>query len=156
VAIIDAIVADTPTFLRTSKASNGTLAGSIVLNNIKLTNVPIAVGVAGGATVLTGGTTTIASWGQGNVYRGKNAEATFTQGTIPAPSKASSLLDSAGRVVTKMHPQYASYAVSQFISVKDQGAKGDGATDDTAALKDIFAKVCGCQISTSVHGLIMP
>ncbi|KIJ14887.1 glycoside hydrolase family 55 protein, partial [Paxillus involutus ATCC 200175] len=64
-AIIDAVVTNTPIFVRSSTASNGTLAGSLVLNNIKLTNVPTAVGVVGGTTVLAGGTTTIASWGQG-------------------------------------------------------------------------------------------
>lgn len=141
-AIIDAVVSNTPIFVRTSQPSNGKLAGSIVINNARLTNVPTAVGVVGGATVLAGGTTTIASFGQGNVYKGTNGASTFTQGSITAANKASSLLDSAGHIFGKMHPQYANYAVSQFVSVKDNGAKGDGHTDDTAALNAIFAKVC--------------
>lgn len=117
------------------------LAGSLVLNNIRLNNAPIAVRVAGGPTVLSGGTTIIISWGQGNIYQGVNQSGTFTQGHIPAPTKAPTLLDSSGRVFGRTHPQYAEYAVDQFISVKELGAKGDGRTDDTALLRDIFAKV---------------
>ncbi|KAK7023972.1 pectate lyase superfamily protein-domain-containing protein [Favolaschia claudopus] len=144
--IIDATASNTPIFLRTSQASNGVLGGSIVLNNVRLNNVPTAVGVAGGATVLAGGSTTIASWGQGNVFRGSSGTRTFTQGNIPAPNKPSSLLDSSGRIFGKTHPQYGAYSVSQFVSVRDQGAKGDGRTDDTAALKAIFAAYAGCKI----------
>jgi len=145
-AIIDATVSNTPIFVRTSAASNGKLGGSLVLNNIHLTNVPTAVGVVGGAVVLAGGTTTIASWGQGDVFKGTSATGTFTQGTIPAANKPAALLDSSGRIFGKTRPQYGAYAVSQFVSVRDQGAKGDGKTDDTAALKAIFASFAGCKI----------
>jgi len=140
-AIVDAIVTDTPIFVRNSNATNGALAGSLVLNNIKLRNVPVAVAVLNGSTVLAGGTTTIKSWGQGNVYSGASGKAKFTQGSIPAALKPKSIVDSAGRIFQKTHPQYENYAVDQFVSVKAKGAKGNGITDDTKALNDILAKV---------------
>ncbi len=51
-AIVDAVVVNTPIFIRNSAPSKGTLRGSLVLNNIKLTNVTTAVGVVGGTTVV--------------------------------------------------------------------------------------------------------
>ncbi|KAI6146888.1 glycoside hydrolase family 55 protein [Pisolithus tinctorius] len=145
-AIIDAVVTNTPIFVRTFTASNGRLGGSLVLNNIKLNNVPIAVGVNNGPTVLTGGTVTIASWGQGNVFIGTSGTPTFTQGNIVSANKPSSLLDNSGKVFGKSHPQYANYAASQFISVKSQGAAGDGHTDDTAAIQNVINQYAGCMI----------
>lgn len=112
-----------------------------MLNNIRLTNTPIAVGVKNGATVLPGGTLTIDSWVQGNVFKGTNGNPTFTQGNIASIPKASSLLDGSGRIVGRGHPQYADYAPGDFVSVRSHGAKGDGQTDDTQALKNIFAQV---------------
>ncbi|KIY71719.1 glycoside hydrolase family 55 protein [Cylindrobasidium torrendii FP15055 ss-10] len=144
-AIIDAVVSNTPIFIQSSTATTS-LAGSLVLNNIQLTNVPTAVGVADGSVVLAGGTTTINSWGQGNVYKGSNSAGTFTQGEIVAANKPSSLLDGNGHIFGKMYPQYETYSPSQIISVRAAGAVGDGKTDDTQALKDIFAKYSGCNI----------
>lgn len=140
-AIIDAVVANTPVFVRSSVASNGTLPYSLVLNNIKLTNVPTAVGVANGATILAGGTTTIASWGQGHVYSGTGGQKTWGQSNIASANKPSVLLDNSGRIFGKSHPQYANYAASQIVSVKSQGAKGDGKTDDTAAIQSVLNQV---------------
>ncbi|CCL99324.1 uncharacterized protein FIBRA_01342 [Fibroporia radiculosa] len=144
VAIIDATVSNTPVFVQTTEASTS-LAGSLVLNNCQLTDVPTAVGVANGDVVLAGGTTTIASWGQGNVYSGTNNGHTFVQGNIAAPTKPGSLLSN-GRIFGRTRPQYENYAVSQFVSVKSEGAKGDGHTDDTAALQSTLNKYSGCNI----------
>jgi glucan 1,3-beta-glucosidase len=111
------------------------------LNNIKLVNVPIAVGVNGGATVLPGGNTVIHSWGQGNVFKGANGNGNFIQGDLPNFDRPASLLDGSGRIFGRTHPQYADYSVNHFVSVKDHGAKGDGHVDDTLALQNILNKV---------------
>jgi glucan 1,3-beta-glucosidase len=129
------VVTNTPIFVHTSQASNGQLGGSLVLNNFNLNNISVAVGVADGAVILPSGTTTIESWGQGNVYTGTSGTAKFTQGNIQAANKPEILLDGRTR------PQYAGYAANQFVSVKSNGANGDGVTDDTAALKAVFDHV---------------
>lgn len=131
---------NTSIFIRNSKPSSS-LAGSLVLNNIKLQNVPTAVGVANGTVVLAGGTITIESWGQGNIYSGTSSSSKFVQSDIPSPIKPSTLLDGSGRIFGRSHPQYENFAVDQFVSVKSQGAKGDGKTDDTAVLQAVFDKV---------------
>lgn len=139
-AIIDADVSNTPVFVRSSVHTTS-LAGSLVLNNVRLTNVPVAVGVLNGPTLLAGGTTTIESWVQGNVYAGARSARKFVQGPHAGPAKARSLLDARGKVFCRIHPQYEGYAVDQFVSARDLGATGDGRTDDTASLQRIFDEV---------------
>ncbi|KAK0442941.1 exo-beta-1,3-glucanase [Armillaria borealis] len=113
-AIIDAVVTNTPIFVRTSTPSTS-LAGSIVLNNVQLNNVPYCSG-------------------------------TFVRNNIVSAAKPASLLDGNGFIFGKTRPQYANYATSQIVSVKDNGAAGDGRTDDTAALTSIFNQYAGCKI----------
>lgn len=84
---------------------------------------------------------TIDSWVQGNIFAGTNSSGVYTQGQIPSPHKPAVLLDSAGRIFGKPHPQYANYHISQFVSVRDEGATGDGKTDDTEAIKRALGKV---------------
>ncbi|KAG8220629.1 pectin lyase fold/virulence factor [Butyriboletus roseoflavus] len=146
VVIVDAVVRNSSVFIQSSKSSDETLPYSLVLNNVQLTNVPTAVGVAGGANLLAGGNTTIASWAQGNVYSGTRGQKTWMQGNIVSASKPSSLLNSEGEIFGKGHPQYASYATSEIISVKSQGAKGDGKTDDTRVIQKVFNQYAGCRI----------
>ncbi|KAJ7273179.1 pectin lyase fold/virulence factor [Mycena rebaudengoi] len=128
-AIIDAVVRDTPIFVRSGSPNDGTLTTSLVLSNIQLNNVPTAVASAEGTMILSGGD-----------------DMDHRLGQIPSPHKPAVLLDSAGRIFGKPHPQYANYHISQFVSVRDEGATGDGKTDDTEAIKRALGKCVGHKI----------
>ena len=71
------------------------------------------------------------------------------QGNIIAADKPSVLLDSSGKIFGKGHPQYADYSVSQFVSVRSKGAKGDGITDDTAVLANIMSQAWFSSFTTA-------
>ncbi|KZP05968.1 glycoside hydrolase family 55 protein [Athelia psychrophila] len=73
-----------PIFVQSSVGSNSSLAGSLVLNNIKPNNPP--AGVTGGTVVLAG-------------YH------CLLQGPIANPTKFTSLLDSSGCIFGPAHPQ---------------------------------------------------
>jgi len=140
-AIIDAEVINTPTFIRVSAPSEGTLATSLVIQNTKLKNVGAAIATQDGTVVLAGGTRTIKAWGQGNIYAGSNPNGTFVQADLKIDRPANSLLDGDGKLVARTHPQYETFTVNDFVSVKDYGAKGDGVTDDTKAIQQVLNKV---------------
>ena len=74
-----------------------------------------------------------------------------TQSTMKASSKPSELL-SGGAVFEKSKPLYESLPASSFISVKSAGAKGDGTTDDTAALQKVLDSATAGQVVYFDHG----
>ncbi|KZP22614.1 glycoside hydrolase family 55 protein [Athelia psychrophila] len=84
-------------YTRTRTTSTTTsLASSLVLNNIKLSNVTSAVAAADGTIALRGSDAdpTADSWSQGNVCTGTDGTAAFTQGALANPAKAAPFLDS--------------------------------------------------------------
>ena len=121
-------------------------AGTLLLDNVQLTNVRSAVSSLNGTVILEGGTKTINLWGQGQVYNDKATKGTFNQGMLKQLQKPSVLLDANGKFFERAKPEYIDVAIQDFVSVKSNGAKGDGHTDDTKAIADTITKYAGCKI----------
>lgn len=153
VLVLDSKFSNTPIGVSTvytpqSPHTNGTL----ILENVDLTeNVPVAVSNQGtGATILAGNAN-IASWIQGRVYNGADGGNAVQADQTPI-TKPAALLDSAGKVATRSKPQFEDVPVSQFVSVKKNGAVGDGVTDDSDAIQAIFDAAQPGQIVYFDHG----
>lgn len=149
VIVMDSSIRDTdtavlvPTIINNLGATNQL---SLVLDNVKLTNVPNAVRVDGGSTILAGGTKTIDSWGIGKKYTTAAPNGAFLSGADITPKRTitASLLGGAnGGFYERSRPQYESVAASGFTNVQSGGAKGDGNTDDTAAINAVLAAQAG-------------
>jgi glucan 1,3-beta-glucosidase len=136
--MIDSTITNTPVGIKTARTSTSVpkTGGSLALENVVLTNVPTAIqGPTAVSLAGTTGTMTIAAWVEGNVYN--PAGPTSTQGTVSAFPRPAGLL-SGTKFYTRSKPQYQAFAVSQFSSVRTAGAKGDGVTDDSAAIQAII------------------
>ncbi|KAI5795641.1 pectate lyase superfamily protein-domain-containing protein [Geopyxis carbonaria] len=145
VILLDSSITDTEVGLLTTRNETVSPAtgGSALLDNVKLTNVGAAVADPAGTQILAGGTTTIDLWGQGHVYD-KTGALSVAQGPLKRSfPKPTALLDASGAVFERSRPQYTDVPASKFISARSQGLKGDGATDDTAAMKKLFSSYGG-------------
>ncbi|KAF4948483.1 hypothetical protein FSARC_13720 [Fusarium sarcochroum] len=125
--------------------------GTLILDNVDMSSgVPVAVKNGGTSATILAGNAKIDSWVQGRAYTGGNGKAIQSAQTPVQKPKA--LLDSNGNVVTKSKPQYNNVPASNFVSVKSKGAKGDGKTDDTAAIQSVFDGIQEGQIVYFDHG----
>jgi glucan 1,3-beta-glucosidase len=138
ITLIDSFITNTPIGVLTARGSNPNppSGDSLIIENVKLNNVPKAVVLSTtNAVLLTGttGTTTIAGWAQGHSYTSTSGP-TNLQGAITPNIRPASLVTN-GAYYTRSKPQYQNLAASQFVSARYSGAAGDGVTDDTAAVQ---------------------
>lgn len=139
VLVLDSKFSNTPVGVSTlytpqNKDTNNTL----ILDNVDMTeDVPVAVSNKGTGASILDGNAAIASWIQGRVYNGADG-GNAVQDTQTPVKKPAALLDDSGKIVARSKPQYEEVSVSHFISVKRRGAVGDGKTDDSDAIQQIF------------------
>ncbi|KAA8646710.1 uncharacterized protein ATNIH1004_005385 [Aspergillus tanneri] len=135
IIIFDSTIQDCSVFVDTVWRESTWSNGSLILENVNLNNVPIAVNGSSGA-VLAGSAsnTTIKAWGQGHRYT-PSGPTNFQGPLTPATRPPSLLVPGLSRYYTKSKPQYESYPVASFVSIRSTGAKGDGSTDDTVAIQ---------------------
>ena len=169
VIIQDSVFTQTPKGVITaySKTSNIPATGNtLIIDNCDFTGSSVAVADQNGGTVLKGGSK-IPSWIQGHGYTtgsdtapeastcasaAPTASSTNVQGSLVAPTKPASLLTSTGKVFERAKPQYEHIPAASFVSIKSAGAKGDGTTDDTAAIQKAFDSIKADEIAYFDHG----
>jgi glucan 1,3-beta-glucosidase len=152
VIVQDATFSDTPVGIATlyDPGQTGT-NGTLILDNVDFSsNVPAAVQNTGTQTTILEGNQVVASFVQGRSYVGSTGEA--VQATRDGVNKPDVLLGDDGKIFTRSKPQYADVPASNFISVKANGAVGDGKTDDTAAIQKTLDSLTDGQIAFFPHG----
>jgi len=138
--MIDSDINDTPVGVRfgNSAATGPPASNNIILENVRVSNVGVAIQGPGATTVLAGssGATTISAWGRGNSYTPTGP--TPIQGFINANLRPAGLVSGAD-FYERSKPQYENVPVSQFVSIRAAGALGNGVADDTAAINAALA-----------------
>ncbi|KAH6617808.1 glycoside hydrolase family 55 protein [Chaetomium sp. MPI-SDFR-AT-0129] len=158
ITLLDSTFKDTGVAILTawSTSTSPVTAGSLVIENVELSNVPVAVQGPGSSTLLEGGSITIAAWGNGHKYAADGSGPDNSAGPLDAPSRPAALLGDGGRYYTRSKPQYEDVAASSIVSARSEGAKGDAKTDDTKALQAAIDKAAGAgQILFIDYGLYL-
>lgn len=127
---------------QTSNTNVPDTGGTLVLDNVDMTGVTgAAVYQNATDTIILPGGQMIDSFVQGNGAT-QSSKSTAEQKVLAnKPIKAPSLLGPDGKIFGRSKPQYEDVPVTNFISARASGLKGDGTTDDTAALQTFLNKV---------------
>jgi hypothetical protein len=150
--VLDSKISNTPVGIATRYSTDQSdTRGSLILDNVDFSeNCPAAVQNPSTGSTIVQGNTKVGSWVQGRVYKGTSG--TAVQGPHDPIAKPAALLDASGNVVSRSKPQYTDVDASKFVSVKFKGAKGDGETDDTAAIQAVFDSIDSGSIVYFDHG----
>ncbi|KAF2843814.1 glycoside hydrolase family 55 protein [Patellaria atrata CBS 101060] len=152
VLVLDSKISATQAGIRTSWSGSSAPVGggALILDNVDFSGSSKAVADTNGGQVLAGGSV-VRAWAQGRTYVGGSGQR--TRGDInPAPVKPAGLLDSSGKIFERAKPQYENVPASAFVSIKSKGARGDGVTDDTAAIQAAMDSISPDQILYFDHG----
>jgi glucan 1,3-beta-glucosidase len=143
-------------------------AGTLVIDNVDFRGAQIAISYPNKTAILPGGSI-VPFWMQGQAYSAyygpqvfpnhgnetcyiPKAQQVCVQGSFAPPPKPISLLNADGAIVDRAKPNYNNYPLSAFVSTKDNGCAGDGVTDDTECIKNIFAAATPEQVVYFDHG----
>ncbi|KAF2826412.1 exo-beta-1,3-glucanase-like protein [Ophiobolus disseminans] len=137
VTFFDSEITDTKIGIVTARtdASEPAAGASLYLENIALKNVGVAV-LGPNGTYLAGssGVSVIDAWADGHRYLPNGPKK--DRGSVVPSVRPAKLLDASGKYYERSKPQYGSIPLSQFLSARDLGCRGDGETDDTKALNN--------------------
>ncbi|OLN96659.1 Glucan 1,3-beta-glucosidase 1 [Colletotrichum chlorophyti] len=145
ITLLDSTFLNVRTAIRTSRDPGVTIppaAGTLTFQNVAFSNVGEVLVGPRNNTIIEGSSGTVGSRGfaMGHVYAPTGP--TDYTGTDPSYFPVyPALLDPAAngtKYYERSKPHYADVPASAFISARSFGAKGDGVTDDTVALNNLF------------------
>jgi glucan 1,3-beta-glucosidase len=149
VLLLDSKFVGTPIGVNSSFSDTSipTTGGTLIMENVDFTGSETAIQ---GPKPLAGGKM-VKSYTQGQALAAGSAAGRVAGESGDAPERPASLVGQNG-FFERSKPQYENVPLSSFVSVKDKGAKGDGKTDDTAALQEAINGLTNGQVLFIDHG----